>query len=113
MLRASGGSPIRGACWARASVAASVETQKAAARLVARIAILPGLIGRQGAPRGLPGQPAVATDADRGSAGALALTLAALLVPPFDYDSAILLVPIAALVAGGRSSRRLTACVSA
>src|SRR5882724_1779757 len=98
MLRASGGSPIRGACCARAAGATSVETQKAAARLVARIAILPGLIGRQGAPRGLPGQSAAATDADRGSAGALALALAALLVPPYAFDSAILLVPIAALV---------------
>ena len=43
-------------------------------------------------------------------ARALALTLAALLVPPyaFDYDSAILLVPIAALVAGGRAAPALT-----
>jgi hypothetical protein len=46
---------------------------------------------------------------DDAFARALALTLAALLVPPyaFDYDSAILLVPIALLAAGGRAAPTL------
>ncbi len=43
-------------------------------------------------------------------ARALALTIAALLLPPyaFDYDAAILLVPMAALATGGRAAPVLT-----